>query len=361
MGTSPPLRPPLHALLAARAFGPVPAVAGPGTPGAAAADELETCLSCHGDETASLDLASGEKVSLYVDRKVLERSVHGTRVRCTQCHPGMDELPHPERPLGSLREYQASFRESCRRCHFENYTKALDGVHEKQHAAGNLDAPFCADCHGSHDVAPPGKPRVRISQTCAPCHSGVYDAYAKSVHGKALVDENNPDVPVCTDCHRSHDIEDPKSSAYRLKTPEGCGTCHADPNVMGKYGLSTNVLSSYLSDFHGMSASLYRTQSGAPQKVVAVCVDCHGVHDITKVRDAGSKVLKANLVKTCQKCHPEATESFPAAWLSHYEPGWKKAPLVYGVQIFYKVFIPFIIGGLLLQILLHLWRVVVNR
>ncbi|MDL1951499.1 hypothetical protein FBQ97_17025, partial [Acidobacteria bacterium ACD] len=130
---SAPARPALLALVAAVGLWAPLANAGPANADAAVDEELETCLSCHGDESASLDLKSGEKISLYVDRKTLEASVHGTRVRCTQCHPGMDELPHPERPLGSLREYQASFRESCRRCHFENYTKALDGVHEKQH------------------------------------------------------------------------------------------------------------------------------------------------------------------------------------------------------------------------------------
>jgi hypothetical protein len=29
--------------------------------------------------------------------------------------------------------------------------------------------------------------------------------------------------------------------------------------------------------------------------------------------------------------------------------------------VFYWIFIPFVVGGLILQILLHLWRVVVNR
>jgi hypothetical protein len=72
-------------------------------------------------------------------------------------------------------------------------------------------------------------------------------------------------------------------------------------------------------------------------------------------------VLKANLQKTCAKCHTGATQNFPAAWLSHYEPSLKKAPLVWAVGVFYKIFIPFIIGGLCLQILLHLWRVLVNR
>ena len=72
-------------------------------------------------------------------------------------------------------------------------------------------------------------------------------------------------------------------------------------------------------------------------------------------------MLQANLVETCRKCHPDATADFPAAWLSHYEPTLTQAPLVYAVGLFYRFFIPFIIGGLVLQIALHLWRVVVNR
>jgi len=67
------------------------------------------------------------------------------------------------------------------------------------------------------------------------------------------------------------------------------------------------------------------------------------------------------LVQTCQKCHPGATKNFPDAWLSHYEPTPQKATLVWTVQLFYKLIIPFMVGGLVLQIALHLWRVVVNR
>jgi hypothetical protein len=95
--------------------------------------------------------------------------------------------------------------------------------------------------------------------------------------------------------------------------------------------------------------------------VVARCTDCHGVHDIQKADSPGSPVIKGNLVKTCQKCHAGANENFPDAWLSHYEPSLSKAPLVYGVKLAYAVIIPFMIGGLGLQILLHLWRLMVNR
>ncbi len=94
--------------------------------------------------------------------------------------------------------------------------------------------------------------------------------------------------------------------------------------------------------------------------LTATCTDCHGVHDITWVKGPGSSVIKANLLKTCQRCHKGAGPNFSSAWLGHYEPSLRHAPLVYLTKLFYMIFIPFVIGGLVIQILLHLWRVVVN-
>jgi predicted CXXCH cytochrome family protein len=275
----------------------------------------------------------------------------------------MDEIPHPERNIKTASEFHAGFRDACKTCHFDKYALSLDGVHFKQRAQGNEGAPMCVDCHGAHDVLPASKPRTRISDTCAGCHPDVADTYLASVHGKAMA-AGNPDVPVCTDCHRAHDISDPRVESWIVKTPELCARCHTNKAMMAKYGLSTAVVDTYLSDFHGVTASMTRARGSAAMgaaRVTALCIDCHGVHDITTTDAANSPVLRANLVKTCRKCHPSASESFPDAWLSHYEPSWKKTPLVYGVKVFYVIFIPFIIGGLVLQVLLHLWRVVVNR
>ncbi len=323
-------------------------------------EDAEACLSCHAEPDITLTFESGERHALAVDGKGLASSVHG-KLLCTDCHAGFSEVPHPERHFKSLTQFRASFREACKECHFENYTKTLDSVHFALQARGDAHAPSCVGCHGSHAISRPAEPRSRISQTCATCHERISIAYARSVHGKALLEEDNRDVPVCTDCHHSHDIADARERSWRMQSPALCGRCHTDKKLMGKYGLSTNVLSSYLADFHGTTASFGVGRADGQERVAALCVDCHGIHDITKVKDPGSRVLQANLVKTCQKCHPGATETFPAAWLSHYEPSWERARLVYLVKTFYKVLIPFIVGGLILQILLHLWRVVVNR
>lgn len=324
-------------------------------------EEIETCLACHEDPSIEIEFRDGSRRSLRVDRQRFGASVHARKLRCTDCHPGQGEIPHPERRYRDAAEFQAGLREACKSCHFANYTRYLDSVHHRVLTEQKGPAPACVDCHDGHAVTPPNKPRTRISETCSACHAEISEAYARSVHGRDLSGPNGSDVPVCTDCHRSHDIANPREAAFLLRTPELCGRCHADEKRMGKYGISTNVLQTYLADFHGMTASLSRGSAKGEARVTAVCVDCHGVHDIARVGAPESRVLKVNLVKTCQLCHPDASADFPAAWLSHFEPSWTKAPLVYLVKQFYAVFIPFVIGGLVLQILLHLWRVVVNR
>ncbi len=351
-----PLLAPLLVAIALQAPSPSP----PSAP-SPKADEIEMCLSCHGDPQMSVTLPSGETRGLSVDREAFARSVHGDKLGCVDCHTGMTEIPHPPRPFKTRRDFTIAYYEACKRCHFATYSRTLDSVHQAAVARGDVTAPVCVDCHGAHDITPPDRPRTRISETCARCHEGVSRTYAKSVHGRALTANDNADVPTCTDCHRSHDVAGPNAPGWRLRSPELCGSCHASESMMKKYGISTNVMQTYVADFHGMTASLQKKSGVEGGALVALCIDCHGVHDIMKADEKGSAVMQANLLRTCQRCHPGATQNFSSAWLSHYEPTFDRAPMIYAVRIGYLVLIPFMIGGLVLQILLHLWRVVVNR
>ncbi|HET7746644.1 MAG TPA: cytochrome c3 family protein, partial [Vicinamibacteria bacterium] len=226
-------------------------------------------------------------MSLFVDGRKAAASVHGTKLRCTDCHRGMDEVPHPTRTVRTAAEFRGGLTRVCASCHFEKFRQYADGVHHAVAAKGDSSAPGCTDCHGAHDVARPAVPRTRISETCAGCHPEVADTYATSAHGKGL-SAGNEDVPVCTDCHRAHDITSPRKEAWLLRTPEMCGSCHADGKKMAKYGLSTAVLRTYLADFHGMAASLRKVSPENSGRITALCVDCHGVHDIAKVDDPAS-------------------------------------------------------------------------
>ena len=347
-GSQPPTQAPAPA--PAPAAAPVPATA-----------DADSCLACHSDPALTMSTTAGTSVPVHVDGAVFSRSVHA-RLACADCHAGKSNLPHESRTISSKRDLTLAYDEQCRRCHFANYTKTLDSVHQTSVARGDTTAPICVDCHGSHDIQKPSQPRTRVSETCARCHRGAADAYAKSVHGQHLGTAAEGDIPVCTDCHRAHDIGGPDQQKWGLSTADMCGRCHADETLMKKYGLSTAVLRTYLADFHGKTASLRQHQGTTPAGlVVARCTDCHGIHDIQKADAPTSPVMRANLQKTCQKCHVGANPNFSDAWLSHYEPSLRKAPVVYAVKLTYALLIPFMIGGLGLQILLHLWRLMVNR
>jgi len=335
-------------------------ITGQAPPAAAPGPAGEECLACHA-EAIEITLADGTTHSLSLDADALEKSVHAGKATCADCHPQAREIPHPERLFTSARQLSVAASEGCRQCHFTDYRRTLDSVHADAVARGDRMAPVCVDCHGGHDVQSPNVPRTRVAETCAKCHAGIARTYAASVHGQDVA-QNVADVPTCTDCHRSHAIEGPRQAGWRSTTPQICGRCHGDEPLMQKYGLSTNVLKTYVADFHGKTASLRRTAGGASgEAFVAVCSDCHGTHDVGRADAAASPVLKANLARTCQQCHEGASARFPDSWLSHYEPSLSHAPAVYAVRLAYWFLIPFVIGGLVLQIFLHLWRVAVNR
>jgi hypothetical protein len=73
------------------------------------------------------------------------------------------------------------------------------------------------------------------------------------------------------------------------------------------------------------------------------------VHDISRVDDSATGIaIKENLLVKCQRCHPGVTSAgFTDAWMSHYVASPTRFPLVYYVNLFYKIFIPVVIGGML--------------
>jgi hypothetical protein len=118
---------------------------------------------------------------------------------------------------------------------------------------------------------------------------------------------------------------------------------------MARYSLSTKVLETYVADFHGSTVTLFQKSHPDQETNKPVCYDCHGVHDTPHTRDPEKGIrTKANLLRTCQQCHPGATASFPDAWMSHFIPDRERTPVVFWVGWLYKVLIPVTVGGMLL-------------
>ncbi|QPC84980.1 cytochrome c3 family protein [Phototrophicus methaneseepsis] len=336
--------------------------------------DKEYCLSCHANPYLQLALPSGEIISVTVDEEEYAESVHGQHgtegYRCIRCHDGMNEYPHEAVTATTARELQIEYSASCVECHTDMYDDTLDGVHFDLLANGNENAAVCADCHTGHGVQrlndettdePLPESGITSVEMCTTCHADVFEHYASSVHGEALLAGNN-DMPTCADCHGIHNTEGPTNdSSFRLFSPQTCAKCHSDEQLMAKYDVSTDVFDTYVSDFHGTTVMLFQKTAADQDFNAPVCVDCHGVHDISPIDAADSPVLRDNLITTCRRCHPDASSDFPAAWLGHYPPTLERTPLVALAQLFYNIFIPVVIGGLVLFVITDIYRRLSNR
>lgn len=325
------------------------------------------CKNCHSLLTSWVTLESGEVIDPHITPAHIDASVHGYReidgmqytpLECTDCHRDEEytSFPHPELEFATRRELTLARETICQDCHTNIFDETRDGIHNRALQEGNQDAATCFDCHGSHEIQPPNEPRQRVSATCGNCHTEIEEQYVQSVHGAALVGEDNPDVPVCTDCHGAHDTVQATSNEFRLASTAMCGECHGDASIMDKYGISTDVMATYVADFHGTTTVLFGRESMEQKINTAVCYDCHGIHNILPATDENSQIMRANLLTTCQQCHPDANENFSASWMSHYRPSLEHYPLVYFVNLFYRLVIPFTVGAFMLFIASDVFR-----
>jgi hypothetical protein len=146
----------------------------------------------------------------------------------------------------------------------------------------------CLDCHsaqaGRLEVTPEKFSQDIHAQkglTCTSCHGGDSSSY-------------DPTVAM------SHKAGW-KGKIDRKQIPQLCGSCHSNPALMRTYNpsLRTDQLDQYHTSIHGK-----RLATGDDK--VAVCVDCHSVHDIRPPSDPRSAVNPVNVAKTCSRCHSDA-------------------------------------------------------
>jgi cytochrome b subunit of formate dehydrogenase len=282
----------------------------PAADSAAQVLENDTCLGCHGNEGFSVPGADGKPRDLHIFGERFAKSVHGKRL-CVECHKNITSIPH---------EPGTQVRVSCVECHesmlksaklenrpekdyarLEVVVQMIDRYMKSIHARPSREDQSrtnatCYNCHDAHYVYPAGSEgrtqwRLNLPNTCGKCHPKEREDYAKSVHGKAVLEDKNAYAAVCSDCHSTHDVESTKKESARLAIVQNCGTCHADS------------LKTYTGTYHGQVDTLGYAYT-------AKCYDCHGSHGIQRVSDPASSVHKDNRLNTCQKCHKDATEGF---------------------------------------------------
>jgi hypothetical protein len=315
----------------------------------------DNCLICHIKTDLFRTEPTGRKVSLFVDTTGLRHSAHGGRA-CVDCHDDVIQIPH--KPAATV---------NCRRCHYAGnkvgapegtlYDQYAHSVHGRALIDGKHDAPTCQDCHGTHTIMWHDSIGSMVSRqnqprTCGKCHIDIYATYRESVHGHAVSD-GNLDAPDCSGCHGEHNIEGPASPDSRVSAEHvshTCGECHGPMGVVAKYGIKTDRTTTFEESFHGIAHKM-------ENRTVANCASCHDFHDVRKPNDPKSTVHPQNIVRTCGKpeCHPEATPQFASGKI-HVDPTKEEAGLVYYVTKFFTILTVSTLAGLFVFIVLDLYR-----
>jgi len=177
----------------------------------------------------------GKEISLFVDGKAYQSSVHGQNA-CTTCHQGVETIPHQNPVYG--KELIKQTGEWCNRCHTPAVQQYSTSVHGQPSAID--EGVTCSSCHGDthriepvKDLASPVA-KMNLEATCTGCHDGkVAESYGRSFHGTAL-NHGYTKAASCVDCHGSHGIfsaQDPQSKVSKQNLPNTCVSCHGGKPV----------------------------------------------------------------------------------------------------------------------------------
>ncbi|HVB34825.1 MAG TPA: cytochrome c3 family protein [Patescibacteria group bacterium] len=162
----------------------------------------------------------------------------------------------------------------------------------------------------------PGAGAQTAPDSCLACHSRLDpplevnpEAFAKGIHAQNGL--------TCVSCHggdaTSSDMARAMSPAAgfkghigRKQIPALCASCHSNATYMRRFNpsLRTDQFSQYQTSVHGQLLAKGDAK-------VAVCTDCHGLHDIRAPTDPRSSVYPLNVAKTCAACHADAAYMKP--------------------------------------------------
>jgi hypothetical protein len=196
------------------------------------------CARCHADAEFMKRFDPATRVDQLSE---YQTSGHGKHLAkgddkvavCVDCH-GNHGIRKVSDPQSSV--YPTHLADTCARCHtdkalmtqyglptepYEDYKKSVHA--NALYVDGDVSAPTCNDCHGSHGAAPPGV--GSISQVCGSCH-GRESTLFRETEAKRHIDLS--DCSQCIVCHSNHAVLKPTDEMLGVGPNSTCTTCHSE-------------------------------------------------------------------------------------------------------------------------------------
>jgi predicted CXXCH cytochrome family protein len=293
----------------------------------------DDCFMCHEDESLT-KVKKGKTISLYMDSKSLDHSVH-KGVSCAGCHADLSDgdFPHAE-----ILE-----KVDCGLCHEDANKEFYRGIHGQALASNAKHAPTCMECHGkTHHILPPSNPnsttyKMNIPVLCGKCHRegapvaraynitehNIVENYSQGIHGEGLFKNGLIVTATCNNCHGNHLVlphTNPHSSISTNKIAETCMQCHARIEDVHTKVIRGELWEEKPGAIPACSAC-HPPHKENVQNIVAnmadrSCLKCHGDENIHKTVDGEKVSLKVDRTEmdqhahkniNCVKCHSDVS------------------------------------------------------
>lgn len=241
-----------------------------------------SCAGCHGGDPTSDD----EEIAMDPDGGFVGvPDKNEIPEFCGKCHSD----------INFMRDYRPDIET-------DQVKQYFTSMHGKKLKKGDRKVADCSSCHTAHAILPASDPRstvhaFNIPKTCGKCHSdkeymaeyGIptdqLEKFRNSVHGTALLENQDTGAPACNDCHGNHGAMPPGVSSIS----HVCGTCHV--NNMQFFSKTK------------MAAKFQEEGKHA-------CEECHGNHDVHKTFD---DMVGTGKQSVCMKCHDSGDKGYNAA------------------------------------------------
>ncbi|HXH28688.1 MAG TPA: hypothetical protein VNL37_06560, partial [Candidatus Polarisedimenticolia bacterium] len=196
------------------------------------------CAKCHANADFMKRFNPLARVDQYSEYLTSE---HGKRhsagdmktAICIDCH-GVHGIRAVSDPRSSV--YPTHVADTCAHCHADTTLMASYGLQTSQFAdyktsvhaqalydGGDLSAPTCNDCHGSHGAVPPGVENV--AAVCGSCHSREATLFRETEAKKQI--DLSPCIQ-CMVCHGNHAVAKPTDDMLGVGPRSTCTGCHAE-------------------------------------------------------------------------------------------------------------------------------------
>ncbi len=294
--------------------------------------EKTSCIQCHTGANPLHDRPC-DTVPSTVDCSIchadvvaeFNNSIHGQlddqgdpdSPKCMNCHAvgGTSHLILPHDDPDSITHVR-NIPDLCGKCHdeggvadkrYEGSVESMvsnyqDSVHGRAlHKSGLVVTATCVSCHTTHSILPHNDSkssvnRAHIADTCSKCHQGIDVVFRQSIHFTGQPNDDG-NLPMCNDCHNSHEIARTDAKGFKESIVNSCGNCHHE------------VTESYFETHHGKIFQLGNTDA-------AKCHNCHGQHNVLPKENPASTLSHENIIGTCGQCHKGSHRQF-TGYLTH--------------------------------------------